>query len=69
MNKVKINSGLASIILIASLFTGLQSLLLVTVLLFIFTDINDKIQIIAIKVITFYVGITLFSLAWGLIYD
>jgi len=69
MSKVKLNSGLAAIILLASLFSGWQTLLIVTALMFIFCDIDDKVKNVAIKVITFYVGLYLVSLCWDLIND
>ena len=69
MNKIKLNLGLASIILLACLFSGWATLLTVTVLILLFCDVDDKIKNIAIKVVAFYAGITLVSMAWGLIYD
>lgn len=69
MGKVKVNSGLASIIVLASLFAGWQTLLIVVALLLLFCDIDDKVKGIIVKVVSFYVAIALVSLGWGLIVD
>ena len=69
MSKIKLNPGLASIILLACLFSGWSTLLTVSVLMLLFCEVDDKIKGIAVKVIAFYAGITLVSMAWGLIYD
>lgn len=67
MNKVKINSGLASIMIVASIFAGWQTLLLVVLLMFLFCDVEDKVKDVAIRVITFYVGYYIVSLGWDVI--
>lgn len=67
MNKVKINPGLASIALLASLFAGWQTLLLVTVILFGFCEIDEKTKGIATNVIAFFVGYTIITVGWDLI--
>lgn len=69
MNRVKISSGLAAIVLLASLFSGWSTLLTVTVLILLFCELDEKIKSIMVRVITFYVGLTIFDLAWGLIVD
>lgn len=69
MTRIKLNSGLASIILLASLFAGWGTLLTVVVLMFLFCDADEKVNGVAIKVITFYAGVSLFTMAWGLIVD
>lgn len=69
MNKLKINSGLASIIILASLFAGWQTLLLVVLFILLFCEINDTIKGMIVKVVSFFVGLTLFSTLWGLITD
>lgn len=69
MTKVKMNSGLACAMLVASIFAGWEALLLVTLLMFIFVEIDEKIQNVAIRVITFYVGYTIVSMGWNLIYS
>lgn len=69
MNKLKINNGLAAIILLASLFAGWQTLLLVVILMLIFCELNDKIKNLMISVVAFFAGLTLVSLAWSLISD
>lgn len=69
MNKLKINTGLAAVALLASLFSGWQTLLIVAVLMLLFCEITDAIKNVMIRVITFYFGIALFTLVWGLIVD
>lgn len=69
MTKSKISTGLAAVILVGSLFVGWQTMLIVTVLLFALCDVDEKVKSIAIKVITFYIGLTLVIMAWDLIYD
>jgi hypothetical protein len=69
MGKVKVNSGLASIIVLASLFAGWQTLLIVVTLLLLFCDIDDKLKDIIIKVVAFFAGIALVTLGWDLIVD
>jgi len=68
MSKVKVPTGLAAVILCASLFAGWQTLLIVAVLLLLFADVED-VKGMIVRVITFYVGLTLFSAIWGLIVD
>lgn len=69
MSKIKLNPGLAAVILLACLFSGWATLLTVTVLMLLFCEVDDKVKSVAVKVIAFYAGITLVSMAWGLIYD
>ena len=69
MAKVNISSGLASILLVASIFAGWPTLLLVTVLLFVFCELDPKVKALATKVITFYVVFTLITLGWDLLYE
>ena len=68
-NKIKLNPGLAAIILLTCLFAGWSTLLTVTVLMFLFCEVDDKVKGVAIKVIAFFAGLTLVSLGWGLIVD
>ena len=67
MNKIKVNTGIVSLVLLACLFSGWQTMLIVSILLFLFCEVDEKTKQIAIRVITFYVGITLIGLAWDLI--
>ncbi len=67
MNKIKINSGLASIMLVASLFAGWQTLLLITILMFGFCEVEERVKDVAVKVITFFVGFTIVSVGWDII--
>lgn len=69
MTKVKINSGLMALMIVASLFVGWQTMLLVTVLLFAFFEVDENVKNVAIKVITFYIGLTIVSAFWGLVVD
>ena len=68
MNKVKVSTSLASIMLIAGLFAGWQTLLIVVALLLLFADV-ENVKGIIVRVVAFYVGLTLVSMAWGIIYD
>ncbi len=67
MTKVKINPGLASVMLVASIFAGWECLLLVTLLMFVFCEIDEKIQNVAIRVITFMAAYTIISWGWTII--
>lgn len=67
MNKVKLNTGLASIMIVASIFAGWQTLLLVVLLMFLFCEVEDKVKDVATRVITFYVGYYIVSLGWDVI--
>lgn len=74
-NKIKISTGLASLILIGGLFSGWQTMLIVAALLLIFCDV-ENFKGILIRVLAFYAGITLFTIVWdlvingyGLVYD
>lgn len=67
MNKIKINTGLASIMIVASIFAGWQTLLLVVLLMFLFCEVEEKVKDVAVKVITFYVGYYIVSLGWDVI--
>lgn len=67
MNKIKMNTGLASIMLIASLFAGWQTLLLVTLFMFIFCEVEEKVKDVAVKVITFFVGYTIVTTGWNIL--
>lgn len=69
MGKVKVNSGLASVIVLASLFAGWQTLLIVVALLLLFCDMDEKVKGIIVKVVSFYAALALVSLGWGLITD
>lgn len=67
MNKLKINAGIAAILLLGSLFSGWQTLLIVAALIILFCEMNDSIKNVMIRVITFYLGLSIFNLAWDLI--
>ena len=49
MSKIRMNTGLASIILVASIFAGWQGMLLAIILLFAFCDVEDTVKNVAIS--------------------
>lgn len=67
MGKVKINNNVAALMIVVSIFAGFETLLIVTALMAIFCDMNDKIKPLIIKVISFMAGLALISLGWKLI--
>lgn len=67
MSKFKVNSGLLSLVLVACLFSGWATMLTVVVLILIFCEIDEKIKNILVRVLSFFVAITLFSMLWDLI--
>lgn len=67
MSKVKLNSGLGAIILLASIFSGWSTLLIVSVLMLLFCEIDEKVKSIMTRVISFFVVITLISMGWSII--
>lgn len=67
MNKVKISSGLAAVILLAGLYAGWATLLVVAVLMLIFCEMNESIKQTMTRVLTFFLAITLISVGWQLI--
>lgn len=68
MNKVKVSTGLASILLVASIFAGLGTLLTVTALLLVFCEV-DNLKGVIVRVVTFYIGLMLFTTVWSIIVD
>ena len=67
MGKLKINSGLISLILVACLFMGWTTMLTVAALILIFCEIDDKVKNVFVRVLSFLIAITLFNLLWDLI--
>jgi hypothetical protein len=67
MNKIKVNSGIVSLLLLAGLFAGWEAMLIISMLLFLFCDADEQTKGVAVRVLTFFVGITLLSAAWNLI--
>ena len=67
MNKIKVNPGVASIALVASIFAGWETLLLVTVLLFALCEVDEKTKGIATNVLAFYLSFTIIVWCWDLI--
>ena len=53
--------------LVASIFAGWGTLMIVTILMIVFCDLNDKIKPLIIKVVSFMAGITLILLGWDLV--
>ena len=66
MNKVKVSTGLASLVLVASIFAGIGTLLTVIALLLIFCEV-DNIKGVIVRVASFMVGVLLFQALWGLL--
>ena len=69
MSKIKLNTGLASIILVACLFSGWSTLLLVSVLMLLLCEIDEKVKTVMTRVISFFIAITLISLGWAILSD
>jgi len=67
MSKLKINSGLLSLVLVTCLFTGWGTMLTVAALVLIFCEMDDKTKNVFVRVVSFYAAITLFNLFWDLI--
>ena len=68
MNKVKVSTSLTSLLLVASIFAGWQTALLVIALLLLFADV-ENVKGVIVRVVAFLIGLTLVSVAWGIIYD
>lgn len=56
MSKVKINSGLAAIMVIGGFIAGWQTMLLICAFLLLFAEIDDKVKDVMVKMITFAIG-------------
>ena len=69
MSKVKLNPGLGAVILLACLFSGWQTLLIVSVLMLLFCEMDEKVRSMMTRVISFFVVITLISMGWAVITD
>lgn len=69
MTRVKVNPGLAAVMVVASMFAGWQTLLIVSVLLLLFCELEEKVKTIMVRVITFTAGLALFTMCWNLIVD
>ena len=68
MGKVKINPGLAAVILVVAFLGGVTTLATVAILLFLFCEVDEKVQKVAVKLLTFIIALTLITLIWNLIY-
>ena len=69
MGKVKINPGLAAVILVVAFLGGTATLATVAILLFLFCEVDEKVQKVAVRLLTFIIALTLISLIWNTIYD
>ena len=67
MSKVKLNSGLVAAIALATLFASWEFALIALVLVLVFIELDEKVKTIITKVITFTVGLLLFTMLWKLI--
>ena len=67
MSKLKINSGLLSLILVACLFSGWGTMLTIAVLVLIFCEIDERVKNVLVRVLSFFAAVTLFTLLWDLI--
>ena len=68
MNKVKVSTGLASLVLVASIFAGLGTMLTVIALLLLFCEV-DNVKGVIVRVLSFYLGLLLFQTLWGILVD
>ncbi|MBR6133805.1 MAG: hypothetical protein IKQ29_03720 [Bacilli bacterium] len=69
MTKYKINPGLACVMLVASFIAGGATLLTITALLFLFCEIDERIEQTATRIITFFIGISIVTMGWNLIVE
>lgn len=67
MKKLKINNALAIILILASMFAGWGTFLLTTLLILIFTELDEKTRNIIASIATFFLSLTIVSLLWDLI--
>lgn len=67
MNKIKLNSGIAALILIVSFLTGWGTFVTALVLMLLFAEVDEKTESLAARLGTFIVGYLLFSLIWSVI--
>lgn len=68
-NKIKLNPGLASIVLVAAFLIGWQFLITAIVFMFAFCEIDESTKNVAVKVVTFLVGLTVVSIGWNILVD
>ena len=66
MNKVKVSTGLASLVLVAGVFTGIGTLLTIIALLLLFCEV-DNIKGVIVRVLSFVIGVELFTMLWGVL--
>lgn len=68
MTKVKINSGLAAIMIIGGFIAGWQTMLLICAFLLLFAEIDEKVKDIMVKMITFAIGFYLLRTVVDLVF-
>lgn len=66
MNKVKVSGGVASALLLASLFTGIGTTLTIAVLLLIFCEVEDFKKVL-VRVLSFAVAMFILTEGWDLL--
>jgi len=69
MTKVKINPGLAAIMVIGGFIAGWQTMLIVCALLLLFAEIDDKVKEVMVKMITFAIGFYLIQFIVNIIFN
>lgn len=67
MSKVKIKSGLASLIIVLTMFAGWEATLITCVLMLLFCELEDNTKNLMSTVLTFVAGIALFTIVWNLL--
>ena len=68
MNKVKVSTGVASALLVASLFAGIGTTLTIAVLLLLFCDVEDFKKVL-VRVLSFSVAMIILTTGWNLIVE
>ena len=69
MTKFKINTVIAATALLAGILAGWDTFLIITVLILLFCEMNDNLKNVMIRIITFFLALTFFTLVWNLIVD
>ena len=67
INKIKINPSVACALLVAAFLFGGATLFTVAIFIFCFCEVDDRIQQTAVRVFTFFIGLTIVSIGWNLI--
>ena len=69
MKKFKLNSNLLALLVIISLFSGWEYMIIVTAFIWCFCESSQNLKNLTISAIAVYGGCYLFSVLWGLIYS